>query len=135
MTHYRREPGFKTNRKPSAGPFPASEPTTETSELARAFEKAQHDTDCIESGTRPDSQADDCAELTGAVRAFAAAGRADGSPPERVLAGIKSVTRPCFVDGIDEVHGDRLQTLILREFLTTYYDAAAPAEATLQLPA
>src|SRR5688500_15614149 len=134
MTHSRRRPGSQPDHKPGARPFPASEPTTETSELARAFENAQHDTDCIESGTGADSQIDDCAELTGAVRAFAAAGRADGSPPERVLASIKSVTRPYFVDGIDEVHGDRLQALILREFLTTYYDATASAEAAVQPP-
>lgn len=134
MTLYRRGPGSQPDRKAGARPFPASEPTTETSELARAFENAQHDTDCIESGTDADSQTDDCAELTGAVRAFAAAGRADGSPPERVLASIKSVTRPYVVDGIDEVHGDRLQALILREFLTTYYDAVAPDDAALQTP-
>jgi hypothetical protein len=131
MTLYRRGPRSKPHGKPGAGNGPASEPATGTSELARAFENAQHDTDCIESRTGADSAAADCAELTGAVRAFAAAGRADGSPPERVLASIKSVTRPYFVRGIDEVHGDRLQTLILREFLTTYYDAAAPADAVL----
>ena len=108
---------------------------SETGELARAFENAQRDTDCMGSGPATGASPDDCAELTGAVRAVAVAGRADGSPPERVLASIKSVTRPYFADGVDEVHGDRLQALILREFLRTYYDTAAPADAALRRPA
>lgn len=135
MTLYRRGTGSRPNQRPVVAPQSASEQTTEMSELARAFDSAQHDSDCIESWTAADSWTDGCAELTDAVRAFVVAGRADGSPPERVLANIKSVTRAYFFHGVDEVHGDRLQTLILREFLATYYDAVAPAEHALQPPA
>ena len=103
---------------------PASDPSTRMNELAQAFDRAQQETGCIE---RSDVSTGGCAELAGAVRALVVAGRADGSPPERVLAVIKSVTRPYFVDGVDEVHGDRLQTLILHEFIASYYDLTLPA--------
>lgn len=108
--------------KAVAGPRPASDPVAGTIELAHAFVRAQQETGGIErSGV---SSTDGWAELSGAVRVFVVAQRADGSPPERILAVIKSVTRRCFDDDVDEVHGDRLQTLILREFLTSYYDVA-----------
>jgi hypothetical protein len=103
--------------------------TTATHELARAFDTAQRDVTCTQLNATAEPSTDDCAELAGAVRAFVVARRADGSPPERVLAVIKSVTSPYFVDGVDEVHGDRLQALILREFLTSFYDVAPIAPA------
>ncbi|HEU4720368.1 MAG TPA: hypothetical protein VFS59_03325 [Gemmatimonadaceae bacterium] len=115
--------GSPPNLAPVVGPHPASDPITRMSELAHAFDRAQQETGCIE---RSDASTGGCAELAGAVRALVVAGRADGSPPERVLAVIKSATRPYFVDGVDEVHGDRLQTLILRQFIASYYDLTLP---------
>ena len=109
---------------------PASNSTSGTGELAHAFDRAHHETGCIDrlhADPRLNQSPDGVSELAGAVRDFVAAGRADGSPPERILATIKHVTRPCLFDGADEVRGDRLQALILREFLTSYYDVSAAA--------
>jgi hypothetical protein len=66
-------------------------------------------------------------ELVHAVHAFVRAWRADRVPPERVLAAIKGVTRSCTFPCIDPSRADRLQALVLREFLVSYYDIAAPA--------
>jgi hypothetical protein len=52
-----------------------------------------------------------------------------------VLARIKSVLPPSFVPGADEARGDRLQALILREFLASYYGAmtlAPPAARPIE---
>jgi hypothetical protein len=114
----------------AVGTRPASDPTSGTSGLAHAFDRAHHNTGCGErrhAGASATASADNVSELAGAVRDFVTAGRADGSPPERILATIKRVTRPCLFDGADEARGDRLQTLILREFLTSYYDVEAAA--------
>lgn len=110
-----------------AGARHASDPASAMTELAHAFDRAHHNLGCTggrNAGSSVDPASDVVSELTGAVRAFVAARRADGSPPERILATIKGVTRPCLFDGADEVRGDRLQAIILREFLTSFYDVA-----------
>ena len=110
---------------------PGSHPASGTGALAHAFDRALHDTGCVDDGLQADSRMnpspDGVSELAGAVRDFVAAGRADESPPERILATIKRVTRPCIFDGADEVRGDRLQALIMSEFLASYYDVAPAA--------
>jgi hypothetical protein len=120
------------SNQPTAARTPAApEPASGTSELARAFDRAHHHTGCTDWLQRDSSwvepSTDGVSRLTEAVRAFVAVGRADGSPPERLLATIKRVTRPCLFDGADAVRGDRLQALVLREFLTAYYDVGAAA--------
>ncbi len=109
---------------PRSAPVP--DPAHGARDLAHAFDRAHHDRGCDE---RRDvaSSADDVRALREAVRAFVEAERADGSAPEYVLAMIKRATRPCLFDGADEARGDRLQTLILREFLASYYDVEAPS--------
>jgi hypothetical protein len=121
--------GSLSHLRPAVGLHPAVDPIT-TTELAQAFDRAQQDSGCSERSSVLET--DGCAELAGAVRAFVVTGRAEGSPPERVLAVIKSVTRPYFADGVDEVHGDRLQSLILREFIASYYDVTMPAHRAPQ---
>jgi hypothetical protein len=110
---------------------PGSQPDLTTSQgearsLVRAFATAQR------APARAERMADCSAidafpELTQAVREFVAARRADGSPPERVLATMKELTRGCSVVCIDESRADRLQLLLLREFLATYYEIPAPS--------
>ena len=123
--------GSPSNQPTADGTPPAPEPASGTSELARAFDRAHHHTGCTDrlqrDFSRVEPSTDGASQLADAVRAFVAAGRADGSPPERVLATIKRVTYPCLFDGADEVRGDRLQALVLREFLTAYYDVGAAA--------
>ncbi len=115
----------------------AQAPASGTKELAHAFDRAHHNLAC--AGVRSaasfvDPSSDVVSGLTGAVRAFVVAGRAEGSPPERILATIKRVTRPCLFEGADEVRGDRLQALILREFLASYYDVAPYVTPELTTP-
>lgn len=108
----------------------ASHPVSGTDELAHAFDCAHHYTgrmDRLHSDSRMNPSPDVVSELAEAVRDFVTARRADGSPPERILATIKRVTRPSLFDGADEVRGDRLQALILQEFLTSYYDVGTTA--------
>ena len=105
-----------------------SVPTVPTTELASAFHSAQHAGACREPHVEPHPASDDCSELRDAIHAFVAAERAGGAPPERVLADIKRATRPAYVEGGDGLHGDRLQTLVMREFLASYYDAAGSVE-------
>ena len=114
----------------AAGARPASHPACGTGELAHAFDRAHHNAgriDRLHSDSPMRPSPDGVSELVEAVRDFVTARRADGSPPERILATIKRVTRPCLFDGADEVRGDRLQALILREFLTSYYDGGSTA--------
>ena len=121
--------GSLPNQPNATRPRPA-DPAAGTSELAHAFDRAHHHTggaDWLHTGPSAEPSTEGVSELAGAVRDFVAAERAEGSPPERVLATIKRVTRPCLFDGADEVRGDRLQALILREFLTSYYDAGSAA--------
>lgn len=97
----------------------------EATGLARAFDGAQRASTRTEwAAVRASS--DPFPELGCAVRAFVRARRADGFPPERVLAAMKDVTRSCTFVCIDGSRADRLQDLVLREFLVTYYDIAAP---------
>ena len=108
----------------------ASDPASGTSELAHAFDRAHRYMGCTDwrhTDSSVEPSTDGASQLVGAVRDFVAAGRADGSPPERILAAIKRVTRPCLFDGADAVRGDRLQALVLREFLASYYDVGAVA--------
>ena len=108
-----------------AGVPHAPEPASGTMELAHAFDRAHHNLGCTgrrNADSLADASSDAVTALTAAVRTFVSARRADGSPPERILATIKGVTHPCLFDGADEVRGDRLQAIILREFLTSYYD-------------
>jgi hypothetical protein len=105
-----------------------SVPAVPTTELASAFHSAQHDGACREPHVAPLASSDDCSELRDAIHAFVAVGRAAGAPPERVLVDLKRETRPAYVEGGDGLHGDRLQTLVMREFLASYYDAAASVE-------
>ena len=113
----------------AAGASHPSRPASGTTDLAHAFDRAHHNLGC-NGREHADSFVDRSSAavtgLTDAVRAFVSARRADGSPPERILATIKSVTRPCLFEGVDEVRGDRLQAIVLHEFLTSYYDIAAP---------
>ena len=116
--------------RPSVSPqLPSTKGSTaEGTELARAYDRAMH-WPTVDRG--PDS----FGELADAVRAFVLARRAVESPPERVLATIKSVLRPGAVPRLDEARGDRLQALILREFLTSYYGAttsAPPASGAIE---
>jgi hypothetical protein len=126
--------GLRRSWKPVAGPRPPSEPTAESTGLASAFDGALHDGACREPHVAPLAATDDCSELRGAIHAFVAAERADGAPPERVLADLKRATRPTYIEGGDELHGERLQTLILREFLASYYDVAVTAEPAPEIP-
>jgi hypothetical protein len=73
-------------------------------------------------------------ELVGAVRTFVRACRADEFPPERVLAAMKGVTAACTFVCVDASRADRLKALVLREFLTSYYDIAAPAHLAGEAP-
>jgi hypothetical protein len=113
----------------AAGASHPSGPASGTTELAHAFDRAHHNLGCTgrqHADSFVDLSSAAVTELTEAVRAFVSARRADGSPPERILATIKSVTRPCLVEGVDEVRGDRLQAIVLHEFLASYYDVATP---------
>ena len=119
------------------GSHVTSDLTLGTNELARTFDRALHGTGRTErlpEDTAPDSSIDGISELAGAVRDFVAAKRAAGSPPERILATIKRVTLPCLYDGADEARGDRLQVLMLREFLSSYYDAPSSHAPALVVP-
>lgn len=127
-----RQPSPAHTAHAGDGRHAAADPITRTSALAQAFDRAQQESGCLERSQT--STTEWCAELADAVRAFVVAGRAHGSPPERVLAVIKTVTRPYFSDSIDEVHGDRLQSLILREFIASYYDLTMPAQRMPQAP-
>jgi hypothetical protein len=94
--------------------------------LARAFDGAQR------ASTRTEwlaarASTDPFPELVHAVRTFVRACRADELPPERVLAAMKGVTGACTFVCVDGSRADRLKALVLREFLTSYYDIAAPA--------
>jgi hypothetical protein len=121
--------GSPSNQPTAVRTLPA--PAPGTSELAHAFDRAHHHPGCTDGlqshSSSPEPSTDGISRLAGAVRDFVAAGRADGSPPERILAAIKRVTRPCLFDGADAVRGDRLQALVLREFLASYYDVGAVA--------
>jgi len=134
MTLLHRMIGSLPTPHPEAAARHSSDPASGMMELAHAFDRACHNLGCtgrLDAGSFVDPLTDAVGELAGAVRAFVSARRAEGSPPERILATIKGVTRPCQFDGADEVRGDRLQTLILREFLTSYYDAATIATPAL----
>ena len=129
--------GSLATAQSEAGARHAQHPASGTMELAHAFDRAHHNLGCAggrDAASFVDPSSDVVSELTGAVHAFVSARRADGSPPERILATIKGVTRPCLFDGADEVRGDRLQTLILQEFLTSYYGAATIATPVLTAP-
>ena len=126
MTSPRSSTASQSTGGTTIGSHVASDRTLGTSELARTFDRAHHGmglTAWLPEDASPDPSIDCISELTGAVRDFVAARRAAGSPPERILATIKRVTVPCLFDGADEARGDRLQVLILREFLSSYYDA------------
>jgi hypothetical protein len=98
-----------------------------TSELTSAFHSAQHDGACREPQVALLPSSDDCSQLRGAIHAFVAVGRSSGAPPERVLADLKRATRPTYVEDDDGLHGERLQTLVIREFLASYYAIAVSA--------
>lgn len=105
----------------------------EATGLARAFDGAQRASTRTEwMATR--ASTDPFPELVRAVHAFVRACRADGFPPERVLAAMKGVTHSCTFVCVDGSRADRLQDLVLREFLTTYYDIAAPARLVRAAP-
>jgi hypothetical protein len=98
--------------------------TAEEAELARAYDRARRQAGGFDR-LAVDRVPDSVHALAEAVRAFVLAGRADGSPPERVFATIKSVLRPSGSPTLDERHGERLQAVVMREFLASYYDAPA----------
>jgi hypothetical protein len=122
------DPSIASRPPADAGAEP--DPTGSRSEatgLALAFDGAQR------ASTRTEwmaarSSTDPFPELVCAVRAFVRASRADGVAPERVLAAMKGVTRSCGFVSVDGSRADRLQDLVLREFLVTYYDIAAPVQ-------
>jgi hypothetical protein len=137
MTSRRSSTASRSTADTTIGSHVASDLTLGTSELARTFDRALHGTGRTErppEDASPDPSIDSISELTGAVRDFVAAKRAAGSPPERVLATIKRVTLPCLFDGADEARGDRLQALILREFLSSYYDVPSSHAPVLVVP-
>jgi hypothetical protein len=101
-------------------------PRHDVTGLARAFAGAQRTSIRVEE-TAARASISPFPELVRAVHEFVRARRADSAPPERVLAAIKGVTRACTADCVDESRVDRLQDLVLREFLVSYYDIAAPA--------
>ena len=105
----------------------------EATGLARAFDGAQRAAPRTE-WMAARSASDPFPDLACAVRAVVRARRADGISPERVLAAMKGVTRSCTFVCVDGSRADRLQALVLREFLTTYYDIAAPARLVLEAP-
>jgi hypothetical protein len=94
--------------------------------LARAYDHASRHSGRNESPSA-DRPPESFRVLAGAVRAFVVAGRAEGSPPERVLAAMKHLLRSRQGPQADDARGDRLRSLILREFLESYYDAPAAA--------
>ena len=119
------------SRQSSSVGLPSTKDTTvEGAELARAYDRACYYMSCVER-RYVDLPPDGFEELAGAVREFAVTRRADGAPPERVLAAIKGVLHTSCIPGAHETHGDGLQALILREFLASYYGALAPASAAL----
>ena len=105
----------------------------EATGLARAFDGAQRASTRTEWAAARAST-DPFPELGCAVRAFVRARRADGFPPERVLAAMKGVTRSCTFVTADGARADRLQGLLLREFLIAYYDIAAPVHLAREAP-
>ena len=118
--------------RPSADAGVDAHPTGargEATQLARAFDGAQRASTRTEWIAARDSN-DPFPELMHAVHAFVRACRADEVPPERVLAAIKGVTRACTFVCVDGSRADGLQDLVLREFLVSYYDIAAPAHTT-----
>lgn len=105
----------------------------EATELAHVFDSAQRAparTEWLAERSATDAFPD----LMRAVREFVVAHRADGSPPERVLAAMKRVTRACTFVCVDESRCDRLQHVVLSEFLATYYDVVAAAHPPLEAP-
>jgi hypothetical protein len=101
-----------------------SDTTVEATELARAYHRAREQAGGLDR-LAVDREPDRFHALAGAVREFVLAERAEGSPPERVLATIKRVLRPSASPTVDDRHGERLQAVVMREFLASYY--AAPA--------
>jgi hypothetical protein len=97
----------------------------EATGLAQAFDGAQRASPRTE-WMAARASTDPFPELVRAVHAFVRACRADEVPPERVLAAMKAVTRSCTFVCADGSRDVRLQDLVLREFLVTYYDIAAP---------
>ena len=106
----------------------------EATSLALAFDGAQRAPARTE-WMAAQSATDPFPELMCAVREFVRARRADGFPPERVLATMKGVTHSCTFVCVDGSRADRLQALVLREFLVSYYDIAAPARLTQEASA
>jgi hypothetical protein len=119
--------------RPPADPGGEPGPTGSQGEatgLARAFDGAQRATEWAAAR----ASTDPFPELGCAVRAFVRARRADGFPPERVLAAMKGVTRSCTFVTADGARADRLQGLLLREFLIAYYDIAPPVHLAREAP-
>ena len=105
----------------------------EATGLARAFDGAQRASARFEWMAAHESTVP-VPELVHAVHAFVRAGRADSVSPERVLAAIKGVTRSRTFASVDPSCADRLQALVLREFLVSYYDIPAPALLIREAP-
>ena len=122
--------------RPLANAAGESDPTGsqgEATRLAVAFDDAQRAPIRTEWMAARDST-DPFPALVRAVHAFVRGCRADRLPPERVLAALKGVTRSCRFAGVDGSRVDRLQALVLREFLVTYYDIAAPGLLAPEAP-
>jgi hypothetical protein len=99
--------------------------TVDAPELARAYHRAREQAGGLDR-LAVDRVPESIHALAGAVRAFVHAERTDGAPPERVLATMKRVLRPSDSPAVDERHGERLQAVVMREFLASYYAAPAP---------
>ena len=120
------DPSITSRSLANAGAESNPAPRDDVTGLARAFDGAQRTSIRIEEMAARASTSP-FPDLVRAVHEFVRARRADSAPPERVLAAIKGVARACTADCVDESRVDRLQDLVLREFLVSYYDIAAPA--------
>jgi hypothetical protein len=128
------DPSIDSRPPADAGAEPApTDSRGEATDLARAFDGAQRALPRTE-WMAARSATDPFPDLVHAVHAFVRACRAEGVRPERVLAEMKGVTRSCTFVCADGSRADRLQALVLREFLVTYYDVAAPARLAQGTP-
>jgi len=127
------DPSIDSRPPADAGGAPDRPGSRDATGLARAFDGAQRAsprTEWMAARTATDPFPD----LVHAVHAFVRACRAEGVPPERVLAEMKAVTSSCPFVCADGSRADRLQGLVLREFLVTYYDVATPARLARATP-
>ena len=127
------DPSIDSRPPADAGGAPDRPSSRDATGLALAFDDAQRASPRTE-WMAARSATDPFPDLVHAVHAFVRACHAEGVPPERVLAEMKGVTSSCTFVCTDGSRADRLQDLVLREFLVTYYDIAAPARLARDAP-